>query len=296
MTEFITKHDVKELLKIDERTYQIYLKNGILKPYKISDDSRLYKFKKQDVKNVFAPPKKAKVITVANNKGGTGKSFISYNLGHILSEDKKVLFIENDGQGHLSTLCNIDINNLSKEDFVNCRIIEIKNNLSILPANITLSALEVDLQNKINRERWLEKNIINKVRNKYDYIIIDTAPSLSLLNINAFAVSDIVLIPINPDTLSILGLDTVIGIIDEIKDNINNKIIYKIIMNKYTKNRVMTSEIINLLEKNYKDHLLDIKIIYTQKVIDALALKQTVKDDSINASFNELKKYLLEIL
>jgi len=290
--EFITKQEVKDILGIDERTYQTYLKDGILKPYKISDDSRIFKFDKSDVVSVFKKPKEARIITVANNKGGTGKSTISYNLAHVLSENNKVLCIDLDIQGNLSVLFNVDIDNLKIDNFTNMDIIKISENLYILPANITLSSLELEIQNKINREKWLEKNIISKVIHKYDYIILDTSPSLNLLNLNAFSSSHLILIPVNPDTLSIVGLDTIIGIIKEIQNNINSKLNYKIIMNKFTKGRVLTTEIMDMLGQHYNKYLLPITINHTQKVIDSVALKQPVKDKDILKSLIDLKEYI----
>jgi chromosome partitioning protein len=233
------------------------------------------------------------ILTISNQKGGVGKTTLAYNLSFILSKTDKVLMIDIDQQGHLGTMCGIDIEQLTKDDFVNLKIQKINDNLDILPCNIELSSLEIELVNSINRERWLDRNIVAKIKKNYDFIVIDTSPNLNLLNINAFSISDLVLIPINPDFLSIAGLKSLFQILNQIKEQINSNIEYKIIMNKYIQNRTFNNQVNEALNKFYSEYLLDIKIKNTQKFIDNSAIQKTVLDNQdLLKDFEKLKDYI----
>ena len=178
----------------------------------------------------------AKVIAIANQKGGVGKTMTTLSLGAALaSRDKKVLLIDLDSQGSLSISCGIDSPDTEKDTISNILMAEIQNisydctvyavhhiktNLDLIPGNITLAALDVNLSAIQNREAYL-KRYISKVSSLYDYILIDCMPSLGLLTINALVSADSVLIPMQAHYLAVKGLVQLIKSINMTKQSYN---------------------------------------------------------------------------
>jgi chromosome partitioning protein len=163
-----------------------------------------------------------KIITIAALKGGVGKTNFTFNLAGYLSikENKKILLIDLDPQGNLTQCLQLDIfEPLAMNMFINQEknikelILKTEiNNLDIIPTNIGMSSLEVKLFNEISRETKLMK-YINKnkdyLSNKYDYILIDTNPSLNITNINAYAVADSIILVSDNSVHSLRALDIV---------------------------------------------------------------------------------------
>ena len=176
-----------------------------------------------------------KVIAVTNQKGGVGKTTTTVNLGIGLAKlGKKVLLIDSDPQGSLTislgyrepdeldiTLADLVTEVVEeKEISFSEAILHHMEGIDFIPANIELSALEVNLVNVISREYML-KCLIDKVRDKYDVIIIDCMPSLGMLTINALVAADSVLIPVQAGFLSVKGLEQLIKTIGRIQKRIN---------------------------------------------------------------------------
>ena len=179
-----------------------------------------------------------KVISVSNQKGGVGKTVTCVNLGIGLArEGKKVLMIDADPQGSLSislgfdepdkldvTLATILMKVINDEEFdLSLGILHHDEGVDVLPGNIELSGLEISINGVISRETIL-KQYVDRMRDIYDYIIIDCMPSLGLLTINALACADSVLIPVQASYLPVKGLQQLIKTIGRVKRQLNPKL------------------------------------------------------------------------
>ena len=176
-----------------------------------------------------------KVIAIANQKGGVGKTTTAVNLGiGLAKEGFKVLLIDGDPQGSLTislgyrepdqisvTLANQILKIINEEELVlDEGIVHHDEGVDLMPANIELSGLEVSLVNVIGREMLL-KEYVDMLRDGYDYIIVDCMPSLGMLTVNALACADSVLIPVQAAYLPIKGLQQLIKTITQVKRQLN---------------------------------------------------------------------------
>ena len=181
---------------------------------------------------------KAAVIAVCNQKGGVGKTTTVENLGIGLAlENKRVLLIDADPQGSLTIALGeqrpddlgVTISDLmadvmeSRETRKGEGILHHEEGVDFIPANISLSGLEVSLVNAMNREKIL-RQVIEPYRKDYDYILIDGMPSLGMLTINTLAASDSVLIPVQSQFLSAKGLEMLLQTVSKVKRQINPKL------------------------------------------------------------------------
>ncbi len=175
----------------------------------------------------------AKIIVVANQKGGVGKTTTAVNLAACIATQKKtVLLIDFDPQGNATSGVGVDKEAVEQSIYdvlinqtpIFETIVETKiKNLSVCPANIDLAGAEVELVNMKNRNNLL-KNALTLAKDKYDYIIIDCPPSLGLLTLNAFAAADSVLVPIQCEYYALEGLSMVTKTIKNLKQELNPKL------------------------------------------------------------------------
>ncbi len=169
-----------------------------------------------------------KIIAFANQKGGVGKSTTCINVSAFMAlMGKKVLLIDIDPQGNATSGLGLQKNDVQNSIYQvissDCDIVEAVSktnvdNLDILPTNLDLAGVEVELTYKKDREKIL-KNILEKVKNSYDYITIDCPPSLGLITINALTAADSVLIPIQCEFFALEGLSQLMNSIRIIKRN-----------------------------------------------------------------------------
>ncbi len=173
----------------------------------------------------------AKVISVANQKGGVGKTTTTISLGAAIAElGNRVLMVDFDPQGALSVGMGINPNtldltvyNLLMDRSVDPATAVAKTstpNVELLPANIDLSAAEVVLVSEVAREQAL-KRALTRLRGSYDYILIDCPPSLGLLTINALTASDSVIIPLECEYFALRGMALLVDTIDKVRDRLN---------------------------------------------------------------------------
>ena len=174
-----------------------------------------------------------KIISIANQKGGVGKTTTSINLSTLLAKKgKKVLMIDADPQGNASSGVGIDredielsVYDILINDVEISQVVKKTNikNLDLCPSNINLAGAEVELVSVISREHRLKEKLDN-VKEEYDFIIIDCPPSLGLITLNAFTASDSVLIPVQCEYYALEGLGQLLNTISLVKKHLNKEI------------------------------------------------------------------------
>ena len=205
--------------------------------------------------------KMGRIIAIANQKGGVGKTTTAINLSASLASlGKKVLAIDMDPQGNMSSGLGIDKNEVEKTvyDLIienigieECICEEVIENLDVLPSNIDLSAAEIELIGVDNKE-YILRDEVNKVKEKYDFIIIDCPPALSMLTINAITTSDSVLVPIQCEYYALEGLSQLIHTIELVQERLNPELeIEGVVFTMYDARTNLSLQVV----ENVKDNL-----------------------------------------
>ena len=201
------------------------------------------------------------IISMVNQKGGVAKTTSTLNIGALLAEQgKKVLMIDLDPQSSLTISLGIEEEQFEYSMYdVMCEgieidkvILQVKENLFIAPAIIDLSVAELQLVNEMARESLLKKRIA-KIKDDYDYIVIDCPPSLGLLVVNALNVTDKVIIPCTTSYLSYRGLKLLLNTVEKVKNNLNFELeVMGVIATMYDKRTTHAREVLELLEEKHK--------------------------------------------
>lgn len=206
-----------------------------------------------------------RIIAIANQKGGVGKTTTSINLSACLAEaDKKVLVVDIDPQGNATSGLGVEKNELENtiyELFVgecelsDCLIENVLDNLSVLPSNVNLSGAEIDLIG-IEKREFLLKKYITPIRDNYDFIIIDCPPSLNILTVNAMTTADTVLVPIQCEYYALEGLSQLIHTINLVKQRLNPELEMEgVVFTMYDARTNLSLEVVENVKKNLKQNV-----------------------------------------
>ncbi len=222
------------------------------------------------------------IIAIVNQKGGTGKTTTAVNLGRAIADmGKRVLLLDLDPQGSLSYYLGANSNVWTISDVIlgdislNNAIIQ-RENLEIIPADISLADLEVSLAGYPQREFIIKKLLLQAPQ--YDYILMDCSPSLSVMTINALTAAKYIIIPLQMEVLSIHGLELMLETVERIKKNLNPTLeIMGILPLMYDRKRRITQEVLAHIVKTYSFlYMFDTLIRMDVKLVEAPSYGKSV--------------------
>ena len=202
-----------------------------------------------------------RIIAIANQKGGVGKSTTAINLSACLAEkSQKVLTIDIDPQGNTTSGLVVDKNSventlyellLGESEIEDTIIKEVIENVDLIASNINLSGAEIELIG-VDEKEYILKKVTDKIRDNYDYIIMDCPPSLNMLTINALTAASSVLVPIQCEYYALEGLSQLIHTIDLVKDRLNKDLVMEgVVFTMYDARTNLSLQVV----ENVKDNL-----------------------------------------
>ena len=201
-----------------------------------------------------------RIIAIANQKGGVGKTTTSINLASCLAErGMKVLAIDMDPQGNMTSGLGIDKNNLEYSIYDtmcgNCNLgesmlIDVYKNLNLIPSSRELAGAEVDFLD-VEGKQYILKNLVKNIRKKFDFIIIDCPPALGILTINAMTAADTVIVPIQCEFYALDGLTQLMYTIELIKKQLNKTLeVEGVVFTMYDSRTNLSEQVVQNVKEN----------------------------------------------
>lgn len=236
-----------------------------------------------------------KVISVVNHKGGVGKTTSTAHIAKALANlGKQVLMIDLDAQANL-TACFINVvpkltisDALVQDTPLAETVIELEENLSLIPSSLALASADYSLTSRFAREQILRKLIV-PIINDYDYIIMDCPPALSIITTNALVSSDMVFIPLMAEALPMFGLNMLDKVLKDVKE-LNDRISIGAIFFTRYHNRKLDHTILDSIKSQYGETVMESKIRENVAAAEAPLAKQTTFDYAPNS--NAAKDYM----
>ena len=236
-----------------------------------------------------------KVLSISNHKGGVGKTTSAINIGAGLNIlGKKVLLIDLDPQANLSQslgLINQDktIYGALKGEY-KLQPVSVLEGLDVIPSTLDLSGAEIELSSEPGRE-YILKELIDNVRSSYDYIIIDSPPSLGLLTINSFTAADEIIIPLQAQFLAMQGLAKLVEVVEKIKSRLNKGLkIGGVFITQYDGRKVLNRDVVETINAHFKNEVFKTKI--RDNIALAEAPAQAMDIFRYNAKSNGAEDYM----
>ena len=245
------------------------------------------------------------IISISNHKGGVGKTTSTINIGAALHKlGHKVLIVDLDAQANLTH--SLGLENEEKNIYkplteqVEITPLQYKENCDIIASTLDMSAIDIELSGEAGRE-FILKERLSKIKDKYDYILLDTPPSLGLLTINAFTASDKILIPLQAEYLALQGLKKLSDVIVKVQSRLNQNLeLAGVFLTQFDSRKVLNREINTMVNNYFKDKTLQTKIRDNVSLAEAPVNKMDIfsYDDKSNGAkdYKDLTKEILEIL
>ncbi len=249
----------------------------------------------------------AKTITLANQKGGVGKTTSTINLGAFLAElGKRVLVVDIDPQGNAGSGLGLDVMTIKPniydlliDDAQAKEVIQKTEteNLDIIPANIDLAGLEIDLRQSEEKDYYL-KNRLHSVQGDYDFILIDSPPSLGLLTINALAASDSVLIPLQCEYFALEGLTQLLRIVKLVQNKINTSLLLEgVLLTMYDSRTRLSAQVVQDVKSHFKQQVFEVIIPRNVKLTEAPSFGQPIGEyDAQSTGAAAYRKFAKELI
>jgi chromosome partitioning protein len=215
----------------------------------------------------------SKVISISNHKGGVGKTTSAINIGAGLNKlGKRILLIDLDPQANLSQSLGLidqdrNIYGALRGEY-KLEPVKVLKGLDVIPSTLDLSGAEVEMSGEAGRE-YILREILEPIRGSYDYILIDSPPSLGLLTINSFTASDEVFIPLQAQFLALQGLAKLLEVIEKIRKRLNKELeVGGVFITQYDSRKVLNRDVVATIEAHFKDK------VFNTKVRDNIALAE----------------------